>query len=504
MAIYKNNNANSPIRSVEFMPAAEGNFAFIHVNSLAEKEQVKQWLASADMGQEIVSETQTDKSLVLVTRGSKTRDEFLQASSAQGASLAIDSMKKPFNPWAWRGITSIIGQSLQLLSGFKSFKNGEKPGAKPSGDSAAIIGFATANLIANGINIGFGAQKTEDTYQLLALKKQYNEKFGQYLPEGHAVFDPNEKRADIRKEPEHKSAGQKTNEWIKRNSVSGGEIGLRVAGTLSLIVPPTNLKKAANELRQTGSPAKAFEAARNTNNFTFNVGKWTLLGKIIAFCSKAPDPYNPKPHTWLDTIREKVTFRLSSIVEGGAAVLMAYDRYKNNSILVKGKEQRDWFGVVGNVVFVIGYIVRLFAPFGVREVNTTELSAHITDSLAKMPAEKLPQLLAESAAFLTQSTKGKMHFSDAYAELANDLYRYHGIAVLHRATNAGEHVAGSMPENTLPASSPFAEEKESPKPSIKAEQTTRLNPASMPRHANYQDQIKSEAMAPGLAMANSF
>jgi hypothetical protein len=150
------------------------------------------------------------------------------------------------------------------------------------------------------------------------------------------------------------------------------------------------------------------------------------MGKTIGLFSKVPDPYNPKPHTMLDTIREKVLFRLSTIIETGAASTLAYGGFKKD--LKTGK--RDFIGGLGGTVLAGGLTTRFFADFGTRVLDREELRAHLTDCLARIPANKLSQAVADTAAVLHERYGNKSPgFALIYNNLIVALYRYHGIAV---------------------------------------------------------------------------
>lgn len=430
MAVFINSRKDSPLRSVEFAPSGQGNISFIHVADPAQGETVRQLLTSKDVGQEITAETELNGKPVLMTRGGKTQVELLAALGAQGESLkAKAAPKKKFNPWAWRGITSIVGQSLQLVSGFKSSNN--------PADRAAIIGFASTNLVANGTNIIFGAQQKDDPHQLRVLKQEFNKRFEKFLPSGERLPSPYEDRLSKRPK-ERQSAGEKASNVIRQYSVTGGEIGLRFLGATSLAFPAPKVWNAIKDIRGGKPTGEALLGSKNTNPVTYNVGLITLAGKVTSLFSKETDPFNPKKHTVLDTIREKVTFPLSSVIEGAAAAWMAYDRFAKQKVMLFGKERPDYFGGVGNLVFVGGYVIRFFAPYGSREVNMPELTAHISDSLAKMPREQLPQLVMESAKDLKQHFKNKpLEVSDFYTMIAVDLKKYNHID-LSAPAGAGE------------------------------------------------------------------
>lgn len=358
------------------------------------------------------------------------------ALKAKGESLEIVVPEKKFNFWKWRGITSFIGQSLQLLSSFKSNKVGEQLQTKDLSDQVAIAGFATSNLIANISNITFGSQKKEDFHQLHHLKSKFNENFGKYLPDA-TPLPADQKLAASRKE-EKLSLGKRAFNLAQKYSVSGGEIGLRVFGSSQLSYPVTRVPTAITKYKETGSVKDALVEARNTNTTTFKVGLMMLLGKAVSFISKEPDPFNPKPASLLDRFREKITFRLSSVIEGSAAAYMAWDRFTNHEMKLFGKKlNRDYAGFVGNLVFIGGYAIRLFAPYGSREVNMKELNAHISDSVALMKPVLIPHVLTEVAYGLDQHFgKKSPGVSELYSGLVADLKTQHNIDVVALSSRA--------------------------------------------------------------------
>ena len=174
-----------------------------------------------------------------------------------------------------------------------------------------------------------------------------------------------------------------------------------------------------------------------------NVGGFaSLAGKTVALSSTIPDPYDTKPKSWLDNIREKYTFLTGGLIEAGAFSVLAYDNFVNTKpiskteanprgIMFKGRAYRDWLGGIGAAMFVTGYLVRSWAKYGTRHVDMNELYAHVSDTLAQLPPDKVPQLLADTAADIKNHFKGsdELDYGTIYAALANDLKRYHHIDV---------------------------------------------------------------------------
>lgn len=453
MAVYRNQRSDTSITSVEFTPVSDGNFAFFHIDSSLKKDAVKKWLTSNAVGQEIIAETMVDGHPVLISHGDKNKDEMLKVLNDTGEKLKLHHHEKPFDYWALRGGLSIVGQSLQLASGK----------LRTGGIDAPTVVFAVSNLAANAMNIIFGAQKKEDLNRLRFLKSEFNHDLGDHLCAGEcALPELNEKRASLRKEPpEPKTIGQKTYNFLQKYSVTFGEIGLRFFGAAALAFPVSRWGRAAGSLKA-GKFAEAYKVARNSTlpkgvrssaltneqlaeapaNLAHTAGMSYLGGKTLALFSKVPDPYDQEPHSWLDTFREKYVFRLSSAIEGVAATALAYKGFAKEKITIGGKETPDFLGGTGGALFATAFLVRYFAKFGVNNVNMDELYAHVADSLAQVPPNELPQLIAESAATIKEHFKDQnMDYGKVYTQMMTDLYRYHHIALDNLGTEPEERLA---------------------------------------------------------------
>lgn len=463
MAVYKNNDASAPVTSVEFTPVSDGNFAFFHVKPRDDKNEFKSWVTSPAIGQQIVAETIVDGERMFVTHGDKTKDELLQAIKDGGTELTLTQPERKINLWKWRGIMSMIGQPLQFISGWN------KKGAR----DYSIIGFASLNMAANFVNLIFGAQKSDDTHRLKHIKNKMNDEFGEEVVTLDELIDVNDKRAEIRKDPPlPKSMGEKFYSFMQKNSVTFGEIGLRYFGGISLVAPLTRWKQAGKIMSEQ-SVMKGLRHALNPDVKTLRAGMGWLIGKTIAFFAKTPDPYNPEPKTTLDIIREKYLFKMSTISEMMGASYLALDRFENpnRKIILGGKEYQDYLGGIGGILFATAFAMRLNAPYGVKEVNMEEVYAHATDTLAKTPPEKLPQLMADSAATLKEHFKDKdnITYSEIYTKMMTDLYRYHHVSLDNLSTPQEERisqiqkdVAGVKPSPETPAATTTAPEAEAP------------------------------------------
>lgn len=454
MAVFNNLNKASPITSVECSPVSDGNFTFFYLDAQEHKEGVKKWLTSREVGQEIIAETVVHGRPALVTKGGKTQDEIKSLLEARGEKLVLHTIKKPVNLWALRGTMSLLGQSLQLGSALIQVEkvtpqhprlNSSDPHYSPKlkegmwirkGFSADIGMFAILNLIANGANIMYGAQHEKDENRLADIKDQVNESLAPHLANGDKPFDLNEKRSALRKDPAPPpTTMDKFDAFARKNSVRFFEIGLRFIGSLALVFP-SNKWKSGISLLSKGRVSEAFRNSLNESEITRNAGVLYLTGKAISFLTKVHDPYDPKPHTTLDTIREKLLFKLGTATEFLAGSLISYGAFTTKNIGLYNKNAtsitpyRDWLGTVGGGLFAVGYVMRFNADFGTKNINMEEVYAHAEDMLAKTPPEKLPQLLADTAAELTSHFKDKnMNFGEAYTHIITDMYRFNHIAI---------------------------------------------------------------------------
>lgn len=440
MARYITQHSNGKIKSVEFSTIDGQTYAFFTLALNQHADALKETLTRNPLNQEVLSVTPSPQGALIVTRGSIGPDALLGALAQEGEMLAPPPIeKKPFNPWAWRGYTSILGQSLQIASSMK--------GNGTAADRMAIFGFAALNLTANFINILFGAQKKADPHQLLLLKQQANEQLRAYtdadtLPNPDFIVATENGKA---------TTDRGANALLQKHSVSFGEIGLRTLGAFSLSFPITKWRSAVHVLRESGSLRSAFNEMRNPNPVTFGAGLITLLGKFTSLAASEPDPYNPSPPSLLDRFRQKIAFRLSSVIEGGAAMWMTHDRFTKQKISIGGKQMPDFLGGTGNAVFVGGYGVRFTAPYGSREVNMPELYAHIGLGLSKLSAEDLPDATVRMATQLHQHfNKPELSVSEIYAALLNELHTKH-----HRRVEPAPAIAVSKdaaPQITIPDS----------------------------------------------------
>ncbi len=484
MAVYKNLSANQPLASVEFTPVSDGNFTFFRLKAGQDKEAFKASLLAEPIGQKIVAETAIGGDTMFVTHGEKTKEKMLGILKEQGNDMTLTVPEKKFDAWKWRGILSMTGHPMQLASSFMLVDkfDAKKHSKIPAGRIITVDGqkyarrpfdtakgvFAVSNLMANVVNIAFGAQRSTDDNRLDVVKNKLNDELGESITNVGELFPADAKRADLRKEPPvPKTLGQKAHSFMQANSVTLGEVGLRYFGGVSLVFPMKweNWKGGMSKLFE-GKPGEAFKKMRNPDKFIFNAGSFWLAGKTLAFFAKAPDPYNPD-RTALDKFREEYLFKISTATEAIGSTTMAYDSYAKRKITCGGKVSTDYLGSVGGSLFTTAFIMRLSAPYGVKDLNMEEVYAHATDTLAKTPPEQLPQLMANTAAYLTEHLKDKnVQFGEVYNKLMVDMYRYHHIALDNLGTEPAERVASMASKHHEHAPETSAVSKIAPRKSI--------------------------------------
>lgn len=435
MAVYKNTKQNSGLTALESVSAPDGQQFFFHIRDAAAGETIKQSLQHSGISLKWVAQSKLDTGLVLIAHGARGCEaQTVAALTSTGENLELSHKQKKIDPWVIRSFLGFGGQTLQLTS---SFMRPDKPGMAGKGIwhkvDMPIFVFAAANMTANVINLAYKAQNVDDPKQLRYLKQRVNEALSPALEPGHYAPSVDDKRSDLREKP-HEATGPLAsfNAFMRKYSVNVGELGLRYLGAFGLISPMNTWGNVfKGKLPELGK-----SPYRNVGGFS------SLAGKTIALGSTIPDPYDTKPRSWLDNIREKYSFLTGGLIEAGAFSVLAYDNFVNTKpiskteanprgIMFKGRAYRDWLGGIGAAMFVTGYLVRSWAKYGTRHVDMNELYAHVSDTLAQLPPDKVPQLLADTAADIKNHFKGseELDYGTIYAALANDLKRYHHIDV---------------------------------------------------------------------------
>lgn len=470
MSVYKNTRTNPLFNAVEFSPVSDGNFTFFYIDNPLRKDAARTWLARPEHHQEILAETQVEGHHVFVTHGDKTKEELLSALQQGGDHFAFSHSPKGVNAWALRGMLGIGGQGLQLTSSLMRHKL-----------DIGLFVFAVSNIAANIMGMTLGAQKSEDTHRLRHLKEKFNTRLDDHLPAGEGLPKIDERRAALHKDEQPpKSAGDKLEGFLRRNSVYVGELGLRYLGAFALAFPMNKWGKSWTKMK-TGAFKEAYDVGRNPSTYSHVAGIGSLVGKNIAFFSKPEDPYDPAPKSRLDNFREKYTFRLGGWIEAASFGTLSYGAFKEGKIKIGGKQYADYLSGTGGAMFTLAYVTRHWAKFGVKEMNMEELYAHVADSLAQMPPEKLPRLMADTAADIKEHFKDKpMDFGKIFTQLMTDLYRYHHIALDN---------LGTEPQERQPAIAAAGEAQ----PAITAKHTLKHRPRAGAPYADKALQPKDSA-----------
>ncbi len=357
------------------------------------------------------AQTRVQGKPMLVATHSDTADAVLARFHAHGDALTRVTTASSLDPWVIRSLLGFGGQSLQLASSFM----------RPTGKvDPNIFVFAAANLTANAMNLIYRAQTADDPHQLKFLREKINATLAPHV--GSTTDLPSVDTPPVglqRYQNKAKEGG--VNAFLRRYSVNIGELGLRYLGAFGLVYDLSWEKLKKNPIPQlTASPLRRY------------AGLSSIAGKTVALASQIEDPYNPKPKSWIDGVREKFTFLIGGWIEVTSFAALAYDNFfntnpnnpaqRNRGILWRGTVYRDWLGGIGASMFVTGYIVRSWAKYGVRQVNMDALYAHAGDALASVPPEKAPQLIADLAAQLTEhfSKHGTIDYGTIYSKIYND------------------------------------------------------------------------------------
>lgn len=402
------NTHEGAILSADISVKPESLQACLRLRDVQAVEPVRAKLAT--MGCTVVSQTSVGINPMLIVIGPRSEKEFIQQLSVIDGPLKDTPEKKPFDAWKVRSLLGFGGQGLQLVSAFMKHKV-----------DGPLLGFAATNLTANGINLAYKAQDHDDPHQLRILKQAVNERLTPHLAEGMKPISVNDNRAILR-EQNRPHAASRVDEFMKKNSVNVGELGLRYFGAINM----------------------AMDKDRPLRRLT---GYGSVLGKTVATTSLVEDPYNPKKPTWLESVRQKYSFLAGGLIETAAFSTMTYDAWVNSkptgveaidkkrSLKWGGGYHRDYLSAIGSAMFVAGYIVRSWAKFGERHVNMPELYAHTSDMLSRLPPDQIPQALADTSAYLANHFKNKpgMSFSAIYNKLSDDLGHEHHIMINPRS-----------------------------------------------------------------------
>lgn len=432
MTIYNNARQDSGLLHVEFTPTAHGNMAFFTLANAQQRDAWVAWLSTPEIGQKITVQSSLGESWVVVTHGNRSPESLLALLTAHGEIPVASVQKKPTSWWAWRGVLGLGGQALQLASALTQIQKTDNQWVR-KGFSFDIGIFAILNIIANLGNIFYGGQKEEDIHRERYIKHRINEQVAPNLRDGKILPDPDTLRETIDEKPVTHNVLSTINGFLRRNSVRFFELGLRYVAAIALVIPfrKHTLSEGVGLAAQ-GNWSAAWKTVRNPNAITRHAGEAFLIGKSIAWFSKVADPYSPKPHSWIDSMRETVLFPLGSLIEWIAGLFIVKNAISSNSITLKRSNNgdliphRDWFGAIGGGMFSAAYLTRLGADFGSKHIDHDAVIAHAAEALAQAPPERLPQLAADAAATLTQHfADQRISFGECYQRIHADLQRIH-------------------------------------------------------------------------------
>ncbi|MEI7669623.1 MAG: hypothetical protein WCJ33_06045, partial [Pseudomonadota bacterium] len=221
--------------------------------------------------------------------------------------------------------------------------------------------------------------------------------------------------------------------FLAKNSVWFGEVALRVIGSFSMAFAPKNWKPAFTELMK-GNFKGAYQVGKTDNPMTHLSGMGMLLGKGLGLLAKSEDPFNPAK-TFFGKIREKVAWTSASTIELISTGVVINDRIRNQGIVVGGKKYPDFIGTVANVFNAAAYPVRWVLPIGVQNLDLEEVEARLIDGLLKLPANKIPEVIARVTSGIVEHLGAKSpEYTKIYSGIVNKLEKYHGISIIPPST----------------------------------------------------------------------
>lgn len=422
---YDNMREGSSLMQLELSPQPTGNTAFLSLSSPQDRDHYTDLLRASGLGYRVIAETKVNGHLMLVAKGTAAPSVLLEKLALNGDNLVEHTERKPANWWAIRGGLGMGGQILQLISAFTQVKKENGTWVR-KGFSPDLGIFAILNITANLGNFIYGGQQEKDPNRERFAKNLISTELAPHLRAGEKL--PSQNRSQRSDPAEHSSPWERFNEFAKRNSVRFFELGLRFVAAIALVIPfrKSTLTKGW-QLAKQGEIMAAARAVRNPSNNLFYAGLAFTFGKVVAWFSKVPDPYDPKPHQFMDTIREKFLFPFGSAIESLAGIFIAKNAYFQQHLDFKdaaGTPYRDWLSTVGGSMFTAAYWIRLGAHFGTKQVDMSDVITYTAKTLARTSPEALPKLTADTAAILASHFKDKsLKFGEIYENIYIDLQR---------------------------------------------------------------------------------
>ena len=410
MTIYHNGNKQLPVSKLEVIRLADGNQSIFFLKDAFAAQQVRQQLTDPAIGQAVLSETEVDGKPVLITRGTASEKALLGQLNQEGNRFKAETKNKLFTPWGIRGVLGFVGQGLVMVS--------SKSGSCLDTKQAISAG---SNLLANSIALYYGTSVREDPYQLRYLKEATNKQFSKYLAPDQLLSIEDQRKNAYANDNDQKRQGiaQKADQFMHKNA-SYLSIGLRYYGAYSMTLAGLEDKKLSSLFQRGG-----IKDMRAPGSLAM------LFGKTLALTGHVEDPYGPANDNWLNKIRKHffVTGGLSEAIGTTAMGLDACKQYMADPV---AHAQKKYF-IAGHALFVLGYIIRSWAKLGVRELDMDELTAHVSDTIARLPPKEQRQVVADISGMLKShfnQEKNPVEFHEIYDRIVQNLRAHHGITII--------------------------------------------------------------------------
>lgn len=407
MGVYVNANTHAAIRCMEIEPTAQGNQTVLYLRDDSVRADICKKIEKAPIGQTVLSQTSVDGNPVLITRGTNNVQQLLSSLASEGT-WQMRTEHQKVDPWKIRAGLGLLGQALVMRGSFKR----AGPLGKPALNTEQLF-FALSNITANFINIGYGASRGSDDNQLRHLKQEVNNDLSDRLDLDKQISASDDRTA-LRENPRPKNYVGQFHDFMRARS-SQISIGLRYFGAF-------NLAKTGI-VEESRSVGNLFNTSKVTDSTRYAAGLSLIGGKTIALSGKTDDPFDSKPKTGLDKLREKF-FVGGGMMEAAAFAALAVTNIQKEGVA-------DKYFAAGNAVFVLAYLARSQAKLGTRDLDMNELYAHVADSVAKLPEDEQAQTVADITGMLKThfGLSRDISFTEIYEGITNDLHKNHGISV---------------------------------------------------------------------------
>ena len=528
MALYDSKSESSVFSAVDV--SDRGDVAVFRVRHELDIAVAKDILAM--QGQKVVAESNINGDSVLVTQLTKSKQEVLAGLATSGNNF--EAHKEPNRAglgfvekqgWTIRSSTSLVAQCLQILSslnphfGWNSKGNIEEDTVK-SGNNAALLGFAISNLTANLMNRMFGGEKIDDALGFKKVNDTTESEVNRFLPDGNKFELPADKQGNnqfktayMTPEELEKSKPNPTMDWLRKNSVGFGEIGLRMIGTFAMICSPDKWKDGIETLFKTGSATKAFNEAKVKDNTTFYSGLIIMTGKLIGLLASAKDKLAP-PTSPAEKFAQDAAWTISSGVEFVGTMPMLAAAVTNKKMIIGGeygtvesgkdKGKTVYLGggttvvdptsVAAQILNASAYPVKAILPKAEKYFDLAETQARQVRGALKLheagQGDKICEVMARVTSDITEQMGAKSPgFANLFSDVLQKLEKHHGISPF------------AAPADNLSAEHEFAEvtsKKQFADERIKQKTRTPIEPKS--ESMQERATVSREAGARSMAM----